>query len=208
VSGRRRLLLFLATAAAGAGIGIAAAVRASHGSSSPPASAAYVSWAAGVRRAPSFSLHDQHGRALTSAGLRGRVTVVSFIDPVCRNFCPLEAKELTRAVHDLGASAPALVAVSVNPPFDSARTFAQDARVWRLPPTWRWGLGPARTLARVWRDYAIGVQVRRKTIAGVTVRDVVHTEAAYVIDANGDERALFVWPYRAADLEKVVRSLQ
>ena len=165
------------------------------------------SWAAGAHRAPAFSLRDQNGHALTTAGLRGRVTIVSFIDPVCRNLCPLEAKELTRVVTDLGSAAPAVVAVSVNPPADTASAFRQDARVWKLPRSWRWGLGPARTLGRVWRDYAIGVQVQRKTIAGVTVRNVVHTEAAYVIDARGDERALFVWPYRAADVEKVVRSL-
>jgi cytochrome oxidase Cu insertion factor (SCO1/SenC/PrrC family) len=207
VSGRTRLLLFALTAAVGAGIGVAAAVRTSHGSSTPAASSSYASWAAGVRPAPAFALSDQSGRRLTTAGLRGRVTIVSFIDPVCRNLCPLEAKELTSVVHDLGAAAPAIVAVSVNPPADTASAFRQDARVWALPPSWRWGIGPARSLARVWRDYAIGVRVQRKTIAGVTVRDVVHTEAAYVIDARGDERALFVWPYRAADVEKVVRSL-
>jgi len=202
-----RVLLFAATAVVGAGIGVAAAVRSTHGSSTPAASASYASWSAGARPAPAFDLRDQHGRALTTTGLRGRVTIVSFIDPVCRNLCPLEAKELTRVVTDLGAAAPAIVAVSVNPPADTASAFRQDARVWKLPGSWRWGLGPARTLARVWRDYAIGVQVQRKTIAGVTVRDVVHTEAAYVVDARGDERALFVWPYRAADVEKVVRSL-
>jgi cytochrome oxidase Cu insertion factor (SCO1/SenC/PrrC family) len=202
-----RLLLFAATATVGAGIGVAAAVRTSHGSNASTASVAYASWAAGARPAPAFSLRDQRGRALTTAGLRGRVTILSFIDPVCRNLCPLEAKELTRVVADLGSAAPAVVAVSVNPPADTASAFRQDARVWKLPRSWRWGLGAARTLARVWHDYAIGVQVQRKAIAGVMVRDVVHTEAAYVIDARGDERALFVWPYRAADVEKVVRSL-
>lgn len=202
-----RVLLFAATAVVGAGIGVAAAVRSTHGSSTPAASASYASWSAGARPAPAFDLRDQRGRALTTTGLRGRVAIVSFIDPVCRNLCPLEAKELTRVVHDLGSGAPALVAVSVNPPADTASAFRQDARVWKLPRSWRWGLGPARTLARVWRDYAIGVEVQRKTIAGVTVRNVIHTEAAYVVDARGDERALFVWPYRAADVEKVVRSL-
>jgi cytochrome oxidase Cu insertion factor (SCO1/SenC/PrrC family) len=203
-----RVLLFAATAVVGAGFGVAAAVRSTHGSVAPAASASYASWAAGTRPAPAFNLRDQRGRPLTTAGLRGRVTIVSFIDPVCRNLCPLEAKELSRVVADLGSAAPAIVAVSVNPPADTASAFRQDARVWNLPQSWRWGLGPARTLARVWRDYAIGVQVQRKTIAGVTVRNVVHTEAAYVIDARGDERALFVWPYRAADVEKFVRSLR
>jgi cytochrome oxidase Cu insertion factor (SCO1/SenC/PrrC family) len=207
VSGRRRLLLFAAAAAAGAGIGVAAAVRTSHGSSGAAPAAAAASWAEGIRPAPAFRLHDQLGRPLTTAGLRGRVTVVSFIDPLCRDYCPLEAKELARVVHDLGPAAPALVAISVNPPANTTRTFAQDARVWGLPSSWRWGVGPAKTLAQVWHGYAIGVEVTQRTIAGVTVRRIVHTEAAYVIDARGDERALFVWPYRAADVEKAVRAI-
>jgi hypothetical protein len=39
------------------------------------------------------------------------------------------------------------------------------------------------------------------------VRDVVHTEAAYVIDADGYERALFLWPYTAASVERTLRGL-
>jgi methyl coenzyme M reductase gamma subunit len=44
-------------------------------------------------------------------------------------------------------------------------------------------------------------------VAGVSVRDVAHTEAAYVVDAQGYERALFVWPYRAEDVARTIRSL-
>jgi hypothetical protein len=36
-----------------------------------------------------------------------------------------------------------------------------------------------------------------KTIAGVRVVNVVHTEGSYLIDGNGYERALFLWPYTA-----------
>ena len=62
-----RVLLFAATAVVGAGIGVAAAVRSTHGSSAPAASASYAGWAAGARPAPSFSLRVQSGRALTTA---------------------------------------------------------------------------------------------------------------------------------------------
>jgi len=46
-----------------------------------------------------------------------------------------------------------------------------------------------------------------KKIAGVTVHRIGHTEAAYVIDANGFERALFLWPYRAQDVVETLRGL-
>jgi cytochrome oxidase Cu insertion factor (SCO1/SenC/PrrC family) len=37
------------------------------------------------------------------------------------------------------------------------------------------------------------------------VHTVDHTEAAYVIDPTGYERALFLYPYRSADVVSAVR---
>ncbi len=195
----RIALLALATAL-GAGAGIGAAVYLARGSNSvvePSRPAA--TWAPGVRRAPDFRLVDQLGRPVSLASLRGRTAIVTFIDPVCRNLCPLEAQVLTRVEHDLGPSAPALLAVSVNPHADTLANFRKDAREWRLPSSWRWALGSQSALARVWRDYRVGV----KPTAG----QVVHTEAAYVIDAAGYQRALFVYPFVAADVEQVLKTL-
>jgi hypothetical protein len=47
--------------------------------------------------------------------------------------------------------------------------------------------------------------VRTKTLGGVTVHEVDHTEAAYVIDSQGFQRALFLWPYRADDVAAAVQ---
>ena len=44
-------------------------------------------------RAPAFTLTDQHGRAVTLASLRGKVVLLTFLDPVCTSDCPLEAQE-------------------------------------------------------------------------------------------------------------------
>jgi hypothetical protein len=46
------------------------------------------------------------------------------------------------------------------------------------------------------------------TIAGVTVHRVAHTEAAYVIDRDGYQRALFVWPYTSDGVVSVLRGLR
>jgi cytochrome oxidase Cu insertion factor (SCO1/SenC/PrrC family) len=80
----------------------------------------------------------------------------------------------------------------------------EDERKWKLTPEWRWAVGRPASLARVWEDYHVQVFATSKTVAGVTVHRVAHTEAAYLIDAKGYERALFLWPYRAQD---VVRTL-
>ena len=59
---------------------------------SPPAS----SWGAGDRRAPDFSLRDQDGQPVSLAADRGHPVIVTFVDPLCRNFCPLEAQVLNQ----------------------------------------------------------------------------------------------------------------
>jgi cytochrome oxidase Cu insertion factor (SCO1/SenC/PrrC family) len=173
------------------------------GATSPP-----VSWAAGTRRAPDFWLVDQAGRRVSLAAYRGRPVIVTFIDPLCRNFCPLEAKQLNELVRSLPAHArPGIVAVSVNVYGNARRNLLQDVARWRLVPQWRWAVGSGTQLASVWRRYRIGVLVTTMRIAGVRVHEISHTEAAYVIDRRGYERALFMWPFRAEDVLATLRRL-
>jgi cytochrome oxidase Cu insertion factor (SCO1/SenC/PrrC family) len=46
--------------------------------------------------APSYTLTDQHGRPFSSAALRGRVQVVSYLFPYCTTYCPLAAATLAQ----------------------------------------------------------------------------------------------------------------
>ena len=90
---------------------------------------------------------------------------------------------------------------------NARRYLTEDKSKWDVTADWRWGVGKPAQLAAVWRHYDIGVTVTSKKLAGVIVRNVIHTEAAYVIDAKGDERALFLWPFEAADVGAALRSL-
>jgi cytochrome oxidase Cu insertion factor (SCO1/SenC/PrrC family) len=164
-------------------------------------------WPAGARPAPAFALHDEHGSPLTLSSLRGRPAIVTFIDPLCRDFCPREASVLSEAAAALGGDAPAIVSVSVNPWADTPANFRADAAHWRLAPGWRWGVGSYAELADVWRRYAVGVQVTKKRIAGITVRNIVHTGAAYLIDADGNERALFLYPFTTGQVVSATRDM-
>jgi protein SCO1 len=164
-------------------------------------------WPAGARPAPAFALHDEQGNPLTLASLRGRPAIVTFIDPLCRDFCPREASVLSEAAAALGKDAPAIVSVSVNPWADTPANFRADAAHWRLAPGWRWGVGSYAELADVWKRYAVGVQVTKKKIAGVTVRNIVHTGAAYLIDADGNERALFLYPFTTGQVVSATRDM-
>jgi len=174
----------------------------------PVSSTAAASWAAGERRAPAFRLRDENGHSFSLAALRGRPVIVTFIDPLCRDYCPTEAKHLNDVANTFPAGEkPAIVAVNVNVGGATPGALRRDARKWRLVPQWRWGLGSERELTRVWHAYHIQVLVLSKTIQGIKVRDIGHTEAAYVIDAKGYVRALFLWPYSAAGVVATLRGL-
>ena len=165
-------------------------------------------WSAGAKLAPGFSLTDQSGKPVSLAAYRGRPVIVTFIDPLCRNFCPLEAKVLNDVVAKLpAAQRPAIVAVSVNLWGNARRYLVQDVRKWRLTPEWRWGVGSSRQLTSVWKAYKIDVFDQPKRIAGVTVHQITHTEGAFIVDATGHQRALYLWPFRAVDVTHTLRRL-
>jgi cytochrome oxidase Cu insertion factor (SCO1/SenC/PrrC family) len=176
----------------------------SQASAAPPASTdAAATWAAGQKKAPAIGLRDERGRPVSLAALRGRPVLVTFIDPLCRDFCPTEAQHLSDAVR--GASVkPAILAVSVNTAGNAPRNLTLDRRKWGVVPQWRWGVGTGAQLAQVWKRYGIDVLVSHKKIAGVSVQQVSHTEAAYLIDADGWERAVFIWPYTASAVSKAL----
>jgi cytochrome oxidase Cu insertion factor (SCO1/SenC/PrrC family) len=174
----------------------------------PVSAAPAATWAAGKQRAPGFRLMDENGAAVSLAALHGRPVVVTFIDPLCRDFCPLEAQHLNEVVNAFPqASKPAIVAVSVNVHGNARATLLQDARKWKLVPEWRWAVGQPEQLGRVWKAYYVQVLTMTKKVAGVTVHTVGHTEAAYVIDSKGYKRALFLWPYSAAGVVRTLRTL-
>jgi cytochrome oxidase Cu insertion factor (SCO1/SenC/PrrC family) len=174
----------------------------------PVSDAPAATWMAGERRAPAFALTDQNGAPVSLAALRGRPVIVTFIDPLCRDFCPTEAQHLNTVVRSFPAAGkPAVVAVSVNTSGNTRPILREDAQKWGLVPQWSWGVGTPTALARIWRAYGIQVLVSTQKIAGVKVRRVAHTEASYVIDRNGFIRALFVWPYSAKGVVSTLRSL-
>lgn len=194
--------------AAGIGVLLVNAWPRAQSSAAPVARGPAATWAAGKLRAPDISLVDQTGAPLSLASYRGRPVVVTFIDPLCRDYCPLEAKHLNDVVRSFPAgSRPAIVAVSVNVRGNAREYLLQDADKWKLVPQWRWGIGSEAQLAGVWNSYHIGVLETTKKITGVTVHSIVHTEAAYVVDAAGYQRAIFLWPYSAEAVTRTLRQL-
>jgi cytochrome oxidase Cu insertion factor (SCO1/SenC/PrrC family) len=203
------LVVVAAIGGIGAGTALALVHRGGSQAASSAVGPANIAWAGGKRRAPDFALHDQAGAPISLRSAHGRVVILTFIDPLCTTLCPLEAKVLDQVEQRLPqAQRPAVMAVSVNPWGNSRRYLRDDARRWRLDRSWHWAVGSKAQLERVWRAYEIGVRMTRRVIAGVTVHQIDHTEAAYVIDPRGYERALFIYPFAASDVQRAVRQLE
>jgi cytochrome oxidase Cu insertion factor (SCO1/SenC/PrrC family) len=164
-----------------------------------------------VRQAPAFVLRDQAGQPVSVAAYRGRPVIVTFIDPLCRNLCPLEAQVLNQVDRQLPASQrPVILAVSVDvySNADSRANLVRTSRQWHLVPQWRWAVGRPAQLAAVWNRYRIGVSVVTKRIGDTAIHYITHTEGAYIVDSTGHERALFLWPFYPPDVMRVLRRLE
>ena len=139
--------------------------------------------------ARNFQLTDQRGHQVTLASLRGKVVLMTFLDPVCTSDCPLIAQEFRAAGQMLGPAARhvELVAVAANPVFyqlSYTRAFTRQERLTQVP-NWLFLTGSLDQLRQVWRNYAIAAEVEP---AGSMVG---HTEVAYVIDRAGHVREEF-----------------
>ncbi len=177
-------------------------------SATQPPAPPVVSWAAGTRRAPGLSLRDQDGKPVSMTAFRNRPVIVTFLDPLCRSLCPVEAKILGVVESSLPSSErPVILAVSVNQWGNRRTTLRADMRKWHVGENWHWAVGPAVALRQTWAAYEIAVVDAPKTIQGVTVHNISHTEAAYLVDGRGYERALYVYPFLASDLEETLRQL-
>jgi cytochrome oxidase Cu insertion factor (SCO1/SenC/PrrC family) len=133
--------------------------------------------------APNFTLTSQDGRQVSLASLRGKVVLLSFLDPVCTTDCPVIASEMRVADVLLGSKAAdtELVSVVANPTYTSiAYTRAFDVQEGlNTVPNWLYLTGTVSQLATVWHDFGIEVE---DLPAGAMA---AHNDIAFVISAKG-----------------------
>lgn len=135
---------------------------------------------------PRFALPDQNGKTITSGGLQGKLTMMTFLDPVCSDDCPLIANQLAQADRELGSLAKRvqIVAVDTNPVFhhiSDVAAFTTSHGLAKLP-NWHFLAGPVSTLQSLAADYGIAVQVP-------TVGMIEHGEGIFFLSASGREVA-------------------
>ena len=139
--------------------------------------------------APNFVLRDQQGRLTSLAQFRGKVVVLTFIDPDCVQICPLTTQSMLRAVSMLSPQAAAqvqLLGINVNAAQNSVADVEHYSEIHGLSGNWRFLTGTPDQLARVWKAYDIHVAV----VNG----DIQHEAVMLVIDRDGYERYLEATP--------------
>ncbi len=136
--------------------------------------------------APNFTLTSQDGRQVSLASLRGKVVLLTFLDPVCTTDCPVIAQEMRAADAQLGAKAAGteLVAVVANPTYTSTaftQAFTRQEYLSQVP-NWLYLTGSLSQLQAVWQHYGISVE---DLPAGAMA---AHDDLVYVIDPTGTVR--------------------
>jgi len=136
--------------------------------------------------AKGFALTDQHGRKVSLASLRGKVVLLTFLDPVCTTDCPLIAQEFRQAGQLLGTASRnvELVAIVANPIYHQVTDTQAFDRQEHLDqvPNWLYLTGSLPQLRQVWKDYGLSAEILP---AGSMIG---HQDIAYVIDQAGRVR--------------------
>ena len=132
---------------------------------------------------PAFSLRNYDGRLVRSSDLRGRVTVLTFLDSQCTESCPVIAWTVARA---FDALTPAeredvrAVAISTDPAEDTRATvrrfLARNRAVGRLLYV---GGGQAeRELRSVWKSFYVLSSLE-------SGQDTLHSAPVRIYDRTG-----------------------
>ena len=133
--------------------------------------------------AANFSLRDAHGRTITLGALRGKVVLLTFLYTHCVDVCPGIAHELNETLRELGHQRRTVrvIAVSVDPAFDTPEAVRRFERTHRLLPEFHYLIGSRAELKPVWQDYNVLVVPRSSDLFG-------HSTPIYLIDKSGTPR--------------------
>lgn len=134
---------------------------------------------------PDAALVDQRGERLTTADLRGRVTIVNFIFTRCTTVCPVTSMKMQRLAERTRSAAGSiqLLSVSVDPAHDTPAVLREFASRYAADPLrWRFVTGdPAAVRAAVEDGFKIGIE-QRGEVGGVP--DIVHGGHFVLVDQS------------------------
>lgn len=132
---------------------------------------------------PDFALRDQRGNAVTRESLRGRVTLITGVYAMCSTTCPdilREIRELTDALPPDARGRLDVVAMSLNPEYDTAELMGGVAEAYGFPyPGFRYANGDPAVMHPLLRDFQFSARINPVT------RIIDHANLFILVDAEG-----------------------
>ena len=137
--------------------------------------------------APDFQLTDQNGTLISLSDFRGKVVVLTFMDSICEDTCPLTAAQFRQAYRQLDqneANQVVFMGVNVNSESNAVADVAEITKTWHLEeiPNWHFLTGNREELAAVWKAYDVAV------VPTTDGNEIMHTPGVFLIDPSGQKR--------------------
>jgi protein SCO1 len=153
--------------------------------------------------APPFRLTDHRGVSVGLEDFRGRPVVLAFLFSNCPDVCRLTGAGLRQTAELLGDDARRvqLLAVSVDPAGDDPAAVRRYLARYALADRMLYLTGPAEALPPVWQSYHLFVNTERAQ--GLEA----HTDALFVLDREGRQRALLRSDFDPTELATGLRAL-
>lgn len=148
---------------------------------------------------PTMRLADQTGRFVQLSEFRGKAVLVTFAYAHCQTVCPLVVMDLLQVQKQLGAAAPEIVIVTLDPLRDTPSRLPSIAKEWRL------GAGAHVLSGQVEEVEQTLNAWRIPRVRNGSTGDYSHPTMVYVIAPDG--RITFVTPGGADLIAAAVRAL-
>jgi protein SCO1 len=131
-------------------------------------------------------LRDQDDQPFALSDARGKIVLLTFLYTHCVDICPVIAEKLNAVLLQLGRrrGEVRVLAVSVDPNYDTPAAVREFISVHRLLPQFRY-LTESRThLEQVWQAYNVFVVEKNPDL-------MAHTASIFLIGRNGRPRMVF-----------------
>lgn len=149
--------------------------------------------------APGFRLVDQNGASRSLEDFRGKVVVLTLLDPVCTDICPVYAYHNRLAYQALGQDAAkvAFLAFNANDEKTSVEDVMAATKKWGVDeiPTWHFLTGSPEALRAVWGAWGMHASGKPKPD---NPDEKEHSPAIFVIDQAGQRRWYISLNYEGA----------
>ena len=147
--------------------------------------------------APTFTLHDAAGNAVSLTSPPGHYVIVTFLYTHCPDVCPIIAGNLNSALKTPTAKRAGLtvLAVSVDPKGDTATDVRKYIQERGLVSKFQYLIGSQSQLAPVWKSFNIA------SVPGAN-GVVTHSSYEFLIDPKGHERLLCMARARSAGVDR------